>query len=464
VKKIQNKAVFLLFVYFGILQTLNSSWVVQTLHISQMVSRVITLLVYLPFAVAVGYKLFADIRDRKTAMRSVSNWCYYAFALYYAAISIYRLANAMEVKENLYYSIVFFGAVAMFMLLRSGKVVLSKQELKKNLLWIAAFFVLYRLAYGLVGVHFFEKQPVNVNLTTGITGLLLPAMGQMLAEADRKKAWLPWCVLCGSLVVIATSGSRAIFALMGVLVVAMLVIALIRRKGVLRLVTVAAVSVAIVVTLALANVGQVRYSVYRQTGIDFEAIRQSFATKHPNAEQLASDSGVTVPPTQATTQPTQPPATEAPTQAPTSTPIGVSPEQDKTAAQEQIKASNWMRKLLVQRGMEEAKKAPLFGTGNVMYWYRLGENYAVLQSSHNFLIEAIICYGLVGLAMIAALFIALLFEAKLFTKRALRRWNETAGLLLAIVFYFALGFVQPTVFDVFICPLFLLTVADYQEQ
>lgn len=461
-KKLQDRGVFLLFVYFSLLQSLNSSWVVQVLHIPAALSRCITVLVYLPFILAVGYKIFTDARKRKQAFSAVSNWIYYAFAIYYGALCVYRLGNGLEVKENLYYSIVFFGAVAIFMLLRDGVISVPRQELKKNLLWIAAYFVLYRLAYVTVGAHFFEKSPVNVNLTTGIVALLLPVLGQLLTDADRKKSWLPWGVLCASLVVIATSGSRAIFALMGALMAAMLLAALIRRKGVLRLVTAIAVGCAIVITLALANVGQVRYSIYRQTGIDFEAIRQSFTTTHPNAEQLASDSGQTTP-TQAPTQAPTAAPTQAPTEAPTSTPIGVSPEQDKNAAQEQITASNWMRKLLVQRGIEEAKKNPLFGTGNVMYWYRLGEDYAVLQSSHNFLIEAIICYGLVGLMMIAALFISLLIEAKLFTKLALRRWNDTVTLLLIVVFYFAFGFVQPTVFDVFICPLFLLTVADYRN-
>jgi O-antigen ligase len=163
-------------------------------------------------------------------------------------------------------------------------------------------------------------------------------------------------------------------------------------------------------------------------------------------------------PTEAPTQePTQAP-TEVPTEEPTRPPIGQSPEQDKNAAQEQIEASNWMRKLLVQKGLEEVEANPWFGTGNVVYFYRLGENNIVRQSSHNFLIEAIICYGLVGLAMIAALFVTLLIEAKLFAKRVLRRWNDVVTLLLTMAFFFAFGMVQPTVFDVLMCPLFLMIV------
>lgn len=451
-KKIQERGVFLLFVYFSLIQSLNSSSLVQTLHIPSAVSKCITVLVYLPFALAVGYKIFTDARKRKQAFSAVSNWIYYAFAIYYGVLCVCRLAGGLEVKENLYYSVVFFGAVAIFMLLRDGVICVPKQELKKNLLWIAAYFVLYRLAYTTVGELFLKKPPININLTTGIVGLLLPVVGQMMVDVDAKKSWLPWGVLCASLVVIATSGSRAIFALTGVMMAAMLLTALIRRKGVLRLVTAIAVGCAIVIALVLANVGQARYAIYRQTGIDFEAIRQSFTTTHPYAEQLASDLGQTIP--------TQVP-TQEPTQASTASPIGVTPEQDKNAAQEQIAASNWMRKLLVQRGIEEVKRNPLFGTGNVMYQYQLGPDNFILQSSHNFLIEAMTCYGFVGLAMVAALFISLLAEAKLFTKLALRRWSDTVTLLLVVVFYFAFGFVQPTVFDVFICPLFLMTVEDY---
>ncbi len=461
-KKIQNKVFLLFFIYLAVVVSLRSTYVIEAFPVMEKFSKISTVLSYLPFVLAVGYKLISDAMRIKATFSKVSNWIFYGFALYYLALCVYRLTHDMEVKENLYFSIIFFGAIAIFMLLRSGKIPMSKKELDKNLVGIAVFFIVYRLIFVLIGAHFIQKSPINVNLTSGVIALLLPFLGNRLTdpELDKKKALLLWTVVVAGFVVIATTGARALFLLTMVNVAAMLLLTLIRRKGVLKMVTAIAVGCVIVVTLALGNVGQVRYSVYRQTGIDFDTIRLTFQTKKPTQPTEATD-----PPTVPTEAPTQEPtAPEQPTepgetQLPTEIPIGQTPEQDKAAAQEQINSSNRMRRHLVQYGIKKAKQNPWFGNGDVMYWYQITEEYGFMQSAHNFLVEGIICYGLIGMAMVAALFIALLAEAKLFTKRSLRRWSDTAALVLTAVFYFAFGFVQPTVFDTFICPLFVLAMA-----
>lgn len=446
-KKVRENAFFIIFAYFALFQSLTSTWAVQALNIPQSLSRAFTMLVYLPFLVAICNKLVQDVLNIKRTFSAVSNWIYYSFVLYYLGLCVYRFANGMEVKENLYYSIVFFGAIAVYMLLRDGKIFMTRKQLDKNLLWIAAFFELYRLAYVLIGAQIFAKSPININLTSGIVALLLPFVANMLIDRsrDKKEFWLPWMVFCGGLVVIATTGARALFALTAVNVAVMLVVALIRRRGVLRIVMAAVLGCAIVVSLAVANVGQVRYALYRQTGVDLSAVSGSFETKP----------STTAKPT------TEPEGTKAPVTAtdPTNAPEAQPTDKDQLKAQNQIDASDYMRKKLVQHGIEQIKENPLFGNGDVLYRYRLKGNYAPMQSSHNFIIEAVVCYGAIGLVMIAALFITLLVEAKLFERSALRRWNYKVTMLLTIGFYFALGFVQPTVFDVFICPLFVLTVA-----
>jgi len=436
-KKVRENAFIIIFAYLALFQSLTSTWAVQVLHISQSLSRVFTLLVYAPFFVAICAKLVLDLYKLKKAFSKVSNWIYYIFALYYLGLSAYRFLNGMEVKENLYFSIVFFGAAAVFMLIRDGWIFMTRKQLNRNLLWIAAFFELYRLAYVLIGAQIFAKSPINVNLTSGIVALLLPFVGNMLIDRslDKKKSWLPWLVFCGGLVVIATTGARALFALTAANVAVLLVVALIRRRGLLRLVTAAVLGCAIVVSLAVANVGQVRYALYRQTGAELSFISGSIATNP-------------------TTQPTEETTPEAPTE-----PSDQEENEDQLKAQNQIGASDYMRKRLVQHGIKQIKENPLFGNGDVLYQYRLSNNYAPMQSSHNFIIEAMVCYGAIGFGMMAALFVALLIEAKLFERSALRRWNYKVTMLLTIGFYFAFGFVQPTVFDVFICPLFVLIVA-----
>ena len=464
-KNLQKKAFVFLLVYLGVLVSLNSTWVREVMHPSALVTKIYTALIYVPFFLAVFYKLITDARHIKDTFSSVSNCIFYGFALYYVALSAYRVMNAMEVKENFYYSIIFFGAIAMYMLLRDGKIYMPKKDLEKNILWTAAFFVLFRLAYVLVGKHFLARAPININLTSGMVAILLPYVINMLIVPveDKKKLILPWIVLCSGLVVVATTGARALFALTAAVVGVMLVVALIKRRGLLRIISAIVLAFAIVLALAFADVGDVRYSIYRHTGIEF-----NFTQYDGEADPTVGSESITIPstapsqeqPTQSTTQETAQPS--APTQAPT-TPPTQPVDQDQVAAQNQIAASDWMRKQLVNMGIEQAKLNPWFGTGDVMYWYQVNQTYGFMQSSHNFLIEAIVCYGLVGLLMIAALLIAILAEAKLFTKLALYRWNYTIVLALTALFYFAFGFVQPTVFDMFICPLFLLSIAAYRN-
>ena len=473
-KKLQKNTFIFLLIYLGILISLNSTWVREVMHPSDLVTKIYTVLLYVPFVLAVLYKLLTDIRHFKDAITSVSNWIFYGFALYYVALSAFRFLNGMEVKENLYYTIIFLGAVAMYMLLRDERIYMPRKDAEKNILGIALFFLLFRLAYCLIGSRFLARSPINIILTSGAVAVLLPFVSNMLINpsTDNKKAILPWLVFCSGIVVIATTGARALFTLTAVIVGVMLVVAIIRRRGVLRIVTAVILGCAIVLALAVADVGEVRYAIYRQSGITInltqpqkETTPATTPTKNPTeAPTEKPTEKPTEEPTEAPTQaPTEIP-TEAPTQAPT-TPVDPEQalDQDQVNAQNQISASDWMRKRLVQMGLDEVKKNPLFGTGDVMYWYQVSETYGFMQSSHNFLIETIICYGGIGLLMIAALLISMLIEAKLFTKMALCRWNYTVALLLTVLFYFAFGFVQPTVYDFFICPLFVLAIAAYRK-
>lgn len=471
-EKVKSKSFLWIYIYFGILTSLRSTYVIEAFPALESVSKILTVLVYLPFAAAIFYKLLTDIRDFKKSIKSVSNCIFYVFTLYYVGLCAYRFANGMEVKENFYYTIVFLGAIATYMLLRDGRIFMPKQELEKNLLWITAFFVLYRLAYVLIGVHFISKSPININLTSGAVGLLLPLVGNMLMESywDKKKSILPWLVFCGGLIVVATTGSRAIFALTVANVAVLVLVALIRRRGVIRIVSAVVMCCVVVAGLAFADVGKVRYSLYRQAGIEIPVAQTvdpttgSSAATTPTATEDEEKPSEKPDKDSDKEKPDKDPDKEDPTETPT-TPT--TPEQitdmDQLKAQKQIDASDRMRKKLVQYGMKQVEKNPLFGTGDVMYKYRMNKKYVFLQSSHNFLIESVICYGLVGLLMIAALFIAMLIEAKLFVKTALRRWNYKIMLLLTIAFYFALGFVQPTVYDSLICPLFLLVIVASQK-
>lgn len=440
-----NKNFFLCFViYISILLTLTSTWTNNILHIPAFVNKVNTILMYIPFALVIVVKLIQDVKEKRNIRGMPIECIYYLFALYYAVITGYRFLTGMEVKENLYYSIIFFGTIAFYLLLRSKKIRVSKSDLVANLLWVDLFLVLYRLCYCLIGTHFFQYPPININITSGAVALLTPFVGNWLINegASKRDRILCWTALCGNLVVILTTGARAIFYLVVTVVVAILVFNLNNRKGILRAMASLLLGCLVVLILVLGDVGDVRYSIYRQTGLSLETMDFFGSNRH-------EPDGSTEPIV------TEPIVTE---------PISTDDSEDalKHEAEEQASRSDYMRKYLIQCGIDQIKMNPLVGTGDVMYEYQLG-NYRTIQSSHNFVIEVLVCYGTIGLVMIAVLFIALVIDTKLFVKstRGARKHKEV--LALTILFYFAFGFVQPVVFDVLICPLFVVIVAACRE-
>lgn len=424
--KAKNKAFFLFFmVYISMLSTMTSTWVNRVLQWPILINQILTVFIYLPFVLMIIVKLVGDLKEYRSIIKRPIECIYYLFAFYYAIITGYRLLNGMEVKENLYYSIIFFGAIALYLLIRSKKIKISQSELVTNLLWVDIFFVLYRLIYCLVGVHFIENPPVNINLTSGAVAILTPFVANWLineCSTKRDKA-LGWLILCSNIVVVLTTGARAIFYLVVVIVGVSFLCNLNNRKGLLRAVSAVLVGCLVVAFLAMANVGEVRYSIYRQTGLTISAVNIL-----DSSAENPSDS----------------------------TENSVDPQ--KQLAEEQFSRSDYMRKDLLQRGIEQVKLNPLLGTGDVAYECQIGD-YKAIQSSHNFLIEAIICYGCIGLVIIAGLFITLIVDTKLFRRETRTKCKSKIVLILTVLFYFAFGFVQPTVFNYIICPLFVLIVA-----
>lgn len=420
---VKSRSIFILMVFLCTLLTFSATWVVELIGFPMSVSRLLAILVYLPFACLVLTKVCLDIRHWRSAL-TVSNGFFYAFAVYYAALFGYRFLRGMEIKEHLYYSIVFFGAISLYMLLRDRFTDLKDRDMAINLIWIALFFVVYRLLYCAVGARFLEFSPINVNLTSGAVALLMPLLSYWLTSdtLSRKQRILCWITLTGGVVVIATTGARALFWLSVITVGVILLSSIFTKSDWIRLTTAVVAGCLIVVGLCLGNVGRTRYAVYRETGLTISLSSPSNSSDPDNPDEEE-------------------------------------PDEDQLAAQEQVDASNQMRSELVAMGVEQMQLNPWFGTGDVLYVTYPRPDFKAVQSSHNFLIEAIICYGVFGLIMIAGLFISLIGETGLFVKMGKEQRRTKIVLLLTLFFYFAFGFVQPTVFNPIICLLFVMAVA-----
>ena len=436
-KRSIDKKFFLHFmVYMSILMSVTSTWVTNVLHTPLLINQVFTAMIYLPFALLIFIKLVKDAKECRSILKKPIECIYYLFALYYTMLTGYRLLNGMEIKENLYYSVVFFGAIAFYLLIRSKKNKIPKSDFVANLVLADIFFLFYRLIYCLVGVHFIERPPVNVNITSGVVAMLTPFVGNWLINecSSKREKVLYWLVLCGNIVTVLTTGARAIFYLLIAIIGLLFVCSLNNKKGFLRVASSVLAGCLIITILAMTNTGNVRYSIYRQTGLTINAANIFDSKVEKPSSSTENPSG----------------STEKP----------VDPQ--KELAEEKKYHSDSMRKALVQLGIDQIKLNPMFGTGDVTYEYQLGD-YKAVQSSHNFLIETLICYGAVGLLIIAALFIALVVDTKLFARSIWVAWKQKVVLVLTILFYFAFGFVQPIVFSPIICPLFVFSVAMCRE-
>ena len=169
---LKNYKFLILFVFITICMSMTSTFVTAAIYIPPSLSRLFTLLCYIPFLLAIGWKVLTDIHSFKHKKPDLLTCLFYVFSFFYAVVTIYRFLSDLEIKENLYYTIVMLGSVACYLLIQSGHIVVGEKELKRNLYGIAVYLVLYRLVFVIVGKHFFDDQPVNTNLLSGSLGLL----------------------------------------------------------------------------------------------------------------------------------------------------------------------------------------------------------------------------------------------------------------------------------------------------
>jgi len=437
---IKKYSILLLFVYLTVWASLASTPLTELFRPPLMLSRVYSLMLYLPFAAVILWKL---VQDTKRSSVNLVNAAYYLFACYYAVLTAYRFFNSMEIKENIYYSVVLFGSVALFLQIRDRRLDMEEDDYRMNFTGILLYMVVYKIIATMLSVDMFGiprligNPPVNNLYSTSMLIMLFPFMVDGL---KANKFRLNWLLLCSSLVLAAICKSRAIVFLM-MAVLAILVICNLRDRYVFKRLGAAIIcAVLIIGIMAMLDMGEVRYALNRELGL-FSQQNTQPALSNPTAPM-----DITQDAQQQNTQP----ALSNPT-APTDI------TQDP---QNQIQKSDIMRGDLVQQGIKQVKQNLLFGTGDLYYPYDLG--YMVLQQTpHNFLLESLVCYGLIGTAIIALLLISMLFDVGFFKCKKPTCWREKTSMLVVIGYFFALGMVQPSVYNTMLCPLFTVIIAYY---
>ena len=404
-----------------------STWVKNVFLISDIFSKGATILIYLPFIAAILWKLIFDIKNKVNIKKTI-NIIYYCFAVYYVLISVYRFIYSLEIKENLYYFLVLFGSIALFMQLSEKNIAIKKATLQNNIVSISAIMALIRfICYFLVG-PLFLSYPINMNIMTGLNIITMPFLVDYYKQAKTKKTKIfVLALMCLILVEVLTSSARMMCTL-ALMVLLVQIIVNFKNKAVFkRLIFTCLCALLVIIIMFVGNVKNTRYAIFREFSVVKKIVYfiDSAVGTDMNNEKLDE-------------------------------------EQEMVEAVEQIQRSDSMRQDLINMGIEQVKQNPIFGTGNVTYSYFVS-GYTIQQSSHNFLIEALICYGIIGVLLIIVLILLALYKSKIFSRKNKGPWQNKISVFLTFVVFFAMGSLQPLVFNSLLCPVFMMLFANYDK-
>lgn len=407
-------------VYLTLLQTITSRWIVSWIGVPEAVTKIATILLYLPFVVFICWKAIVDLKTRTV---NVSIIAYYAFLVYYGALVIYRYFGGMEVKENLYYTLILLGSISLFSIICNNKTLADARSLCSNVCFFSIFLLIYRILFVLCIKRHIYYSPINEIAIGGSIIILFPAVVKRLWESEGNTRWsaLSMLSIFGLMVVVFTLSSRSSLFVMLFELLCVAVLLFKRKRVWVKYVSAIIASVLFVLLLVVFDVGESRYAVYRETG---------WAISTETTEKSTMD----------------------PSNIPT-------PEQ---SASDQITRSDSMRNDLLRMSVEQVKANPLFGTGDVLFSYDVaGQTFEA--PAHNFILATLNCYGLVGLLLLVILVFSILIRNRAFCIFDTCAQETRLLFLLTLVAYFGMGMVQATVYDMQIMPLMFIELAMFSQ-
>lgn len=420
-KEIFSKHICLWFLtYLFALQIVTSRWVVAWLHIPGVVSKVITLGLYLPFLAFIALRFIRDAKSRKFNLFKV---LYYSFFLYYCLLFAYRLFAGMEVKDNFYYTAICLGCFALFSFIVDGDIKIDGAALINDLCIFSLVVIAYWVLFNVFLKPYVYYSPINEIAVGGCITVLFPVCVRKLWDhsTSLRSAIFSMVLLSGLLLIVLTLGSRAIFVTVLGEAVLLLLLCLKNKKVIVKYAMSVVLAVAVVAGLFALDVGEVRYAVYRESG--FVASWDEGSANRPNEGTQNRPS-------------------------------------EQINAQEQIGRSDSMRKDLSMMSIERIKENVLFGTGDVFYDYFVaGEVFAA--PAHNFIFATMNCYGLIGLLLLMGLVICTLFSIGAFWFRQKEKFHLRIFVFVTLIVFFGVGLIQATVYDMMVMPTMFVALAGY---
>lgn len=407
----------------------------------------LSFLIYLPFFCVAFYRFLIDVRAIRRSQKLSVISIYYFFLAFFFIVSVFRLATNMEVKESLYCALLLAGSVSIYILLRENVWTFGQRDYLCFVLSTASCVLASHFLFTYVLNDIFIRAPLNINLTSGVLGLLLPPELDFLADQQlsvRNRCWA-FIVTVLSLFAVAGTGSRSIFWLTVLILAVKLVLPM--RQSLKRAIPIAFSLVAAALLIAVAVVvpdETMRSALARETGASF-FLRSSF---EPNRGANRGEETLDYPVDKFLFEQES---------------IEEVQKQSIEEVQKQIGYSNSMRIDLIKMGLAQIKQNPLFGTGDVFYSYDMSEDRIVEQSSHNFLIESMVAFGAIGTVLLGTLIMLMLKDVMQFQRVSGGIKAVDVTVWVVVFYFFAFGFVEPTVFDQMTLPVFTIVLAKHQH-
>lgn len=420
----QNHIVLILLCWLVALATLQSRWVVGLFSIPSIVSKVAAVLSYAPFLLLTLWKVAGDL---KKPPKDLFSLVFYVFCIYYFGITVYRVLTHGEIKENLYYSAVCLGSISLFCLIHDKKIQPDAHALIWDLCVFAGILLVYRFVHTVFLSRWLWYSPVNEIALGAMVLLLLPFAFYLLrgCAQNRKNTIFGGVLIFGSLLLCLTLSSRAVFLFMLLALVLMFLTCLRSKPALLTAGCAVVLALAVLFGLFALNVGNVRYALYRETGFSALYTPNASPSVSPNKTQTSNNNV---------------------------------PMEDAAA---QINRSDSMRENLIRFSLEEFRKNPLIGTGNVLFAHNYNSFTEIVQApAHNMVLQTLNCYGLIGLLLLVALVITLLLKIRLFRIKE-GAWGERLSLLAIFLIYFGMSMYQATAYDILVMPTMFACIAAF---
>ncbi len=436
-QKLLGHIPLLFLIYLVLFQTAGARWVANNIPIPGF-SQMVAVAYYLPFAVFAAWLLICDMQRLRQKKLSLFSLLYYAFAVYFVGLSAYRLATGGEIMDGLYYVIVLYGSLAVAELIRRGHIPTTKASLQFDISLFAVILCLYRLAYCLLEKHVdYNIMPINeIAMGAVLLFSLGVAANGLRNPTGKMQQLLAALAIVGIVVVILTLTSRVM--LVGLCIAALWLLILFAldkasRKYLKSLIGLFLCAGVLVFTLAALDVGNVRYALYRATGLSQST---SFWGWNPSA-----------PPSSSPETPSDPSASIPPAYG----------DASQNQAANQIVRSDALRTRLMNFGLDEAKKNLLFGTGNV-YLEIDDFGYVSRVPVHNGILQMLVAFGLIGMLLVISMAAVWFWQSRPLPL-SIQNSNITS-LLLLIGLFCMLGMVQATCFDLLVLPAALLCACE----